>query len=115
MVMIPTKEADGMNFHNLLGSVYNLRKELARQIRLVRKGAINVAEALENTRDLVTYCHDSIIDDADRLQHKIMNQITKQYGKLSLKKRGLEYQEIRTPGVKTRDYLPSIKLNNRIG
>lgn len=126
MVMMPTANSenenifdandyDRLHYHNILGAIFNLRKELARQIKLVRIGKINVAEASENTRDLVLCCHPSIMDDADRLQHKIMGQITKQYGKHQLIKSGIECNDIKTPSVKTRSYLPSHRPKNRLG
>ena len=98
------------------GSVYNLRKELARQIWLSRTGEMDVLEALENTRDLVILCPADVLDIADRLQHKILNQITKKYGKVKAAQRGIDMPDVRVGAVKTREYLSAIRLPvNMIG
>lgn len=95
---------------------FNLRHELAKQIWNARRGQIDVAEALENTRDLVAMFPDELIEIADKLQHKIMNQVTKTYGKICLQRKGIEANDLKVPAVKTRFYLGAIQLPaNMIG
>lgn len=109
------KKEEKLVFRNSIGAIYNLRKELARQFWLARKGKIEILVALENTRDLVAICQKNIIDVADRLQHKVMNQITKKYAKTQLNKKGVSTDDIKVSAVNTRIYCPSIKLKNMIG
>jgi hypothetical protein len=95
---------------------FNLRKELAKHIWNARRGQINIAETLENTRDLVSLCPNDIIEIADRLQHKIMAQITKIYGKICLQRKGFKVDDLKSPSVKTRFYLNAVRLpQNMIG
>lgn len=90
--------------------IFNLRKELAKQIWAARSGEMNVAEALENTRDLVVLCPEHMIEIADRLQHKVMNQITKKYGKIKMERKGFNMSDVRVAAVNTREYLQAVKL-----
>jgi len=90
--------------------IFNLRRELAKQVWAARSGEMNVAEALENTRDLVALFPEHMIETADHLQHKVMNQVTKKYGKIKTQLRGIDVSDIRVAAVNTRQYLPAIKL-----
>ena len=90
--------------------IFNFRKELARQVWAARSGQMDMLEALENTRDLVALCPEHIIEIADRLQHKVMNQITKKYGKIKAQSRGIDMSDMRVPSVNTREYLQAVKL-----
>ncbi len=89
---------------------YNLRHELAKQLWNARSGNINVAEALENTRDLVVLMPEDMIGIADRLQHKVLNQITKKYGKICLMRKGLECSDLRVTRVPSRMFLGAVRL-----
>ena len=81
--------------------LFNLRKELSRHIWDARHGCIDTLVANENTRDLVALCPDTHIEAADRLQHKVMSQITVIAGRLYLRARGAEVERFVAP-VKTR-------------
>jgi hypothetical protein len=101
---------------SLMQKTYNLRKELARQIWNARSGQINIAEALENTRELVSLFPDEIMEIANALQHKIMNQAAKVYGKICLRKKGIDADGVKAPAVKSRFYLGAVMLpENYIG
>lgn len=89
---------------------YNLRHELARHVWAARKGTLDVFEANENTRDLVALMPSDIMDAADKLQHKVLGQITKKYGKICLTRKGIACDDVRVPKVDTRKYLGSVQL-----
>lgn len=94
--------------------IYNLRKELARQIWAARKSEINLAEANEYSRDLVAVCPDNIIEAANNLHHKIMGQIHLFLGKKYLVHHNIKLKKTKVSAVKTRDYLGTVRLPKNI-
>lgn len=63
------------NFNISDGPIYNLRKELARLVYKVRRGAIDPTEANLNATTLVALCPDGIISRASMLKHQVMFQV----------------------------------------
>ncbi len=108
------------NFQPSTMAVYNLRKELARQMWIVRRKAqkkmkIDLLEALENTRDLVVLCL-GVQNAANTLQHKIMRQLTLYINKKKLDNQIVDLSQMEFERIKTRKFLPSVKLpKNYIG
>jgi hypothetical protein len=101
---------------SLEGRLFNLRKELARCIWMVRNGAIDVFEVTENTRDLVAMCPEDILEEANKLCHDVMKQITKKYGRYQIEKLGLKVEKFKISAIKPREYTIRIKLpKNFIG
>jgi hypothetical protein len=92
--------------------IYNLRHELAKQAWNARHGNMDVLSASENTRDLVALFPDDMIEVADRLQHKIMNQLTKIYGRKKLISKGINCCDIAVSRIATRAYLHSVRLSS---
>ena len=82
-----------------------LRQELARFVRLARKGAIeNLMEINYYIRVLVLRCPENLRDMADKLQHKIINhQVTKYYCKYNMEKRGVDCSDIKVTSMRSRD------------
>ena len=96
--------------------IFNLRKELARQLWKARKGTLDVFEAYENSRDLVALFPDEYIEIADKLQHDVSKQMTRIFGKIQLARKGLDHSSITKPSLKTRPILKAVRLSpNMIG
>lgn len=90
--------------------IYNLRKELARQLWAARSGNIDVFEASENTRDLVALCPEKIIDSADKLQHAVMNQITMKVGQMIMMKKWGKKIDVKVKRIASRGIWADFKF-----
>lgn len=90
--------------------IYNLRKELARQLWLARSGNIDTAEASHNIRTLASLCVGKQKEQARLLIHKVMTQITKKYGYDVMVRNNVEIEKPKIYPVKTRDYLQAVRL-----
>jgi len=113
MLLFPTVDEPfpAINETNVIKAIYNLRHELARQLWAARHGECDGVETSDNTRTLVTLCHHTIMDRADKLQHAVCIQISITHNRQKLIRRGENVDDIRPHAIRTRDYLPAIKIN----
>jgi len=90
--------------------IFNLRRELAKHLWAARSLTLDCIAANENTRDLVSMFPNELIKEADLLQHKAMAMVVKVYGKRRLTEKGIANDDVAIPAIKSRTYLPAVKL-----
>jgi hypothetical protein len=90
-----------------------LRRELASVLWTARSGRYDeefLLAANEYTRTLVMRCPDSIIEAADKLQHKVLNcQVQIILGAHNLRQHGVDF-EMRPRKVDVNGILPKVQL-----